>query len=68
MLLLEFDNLKLRPQLIYWSLKYQCVERLNVLGLSCRLRFECGMTFPTLVFDVGTLDWFKGAVNRWLLS
>ena len=39
---------ELRPQLIYWSLKYQGVERLNLLGLSCQLRFDCGMTFPTL--------------------
>ena len=33
---------------------------------TCRPRFECGMTFLTL-FDPGTLDGFKGAVNRWLL-
>ena len=48
LLLLEFDILELRPQLIHWSLKYQGVERHNLLGLSCRLRFDCGMTFPTL--------------------
>ena len=29
------------------GLKYR-VERPNLLNLSCRLRFECGMTFPTL--------------------
>ena len=57
---------KMRWQLIHWSLKYQGVERLNLLGFSCPLRFECGMTFPTL-FDSITLDEFKGAVNRWLL-
>ena len=48
LLLLEFDIPELRPQLIYWSLRYQGVERPNLLRLSCRLRFECGMTFPTL--------------------
>ena len=32
----------------HWSLKYQGIERPNLLGLSCRLRSECGMTFPTL--------------------
>ena len=65
-LLLEFDISELRPQLIHWSLKYQGVERPKLQGLSCRLWFECGMTFPT-VFDTGTEDGFKGAVNRWLL-
>ena len=39
---------ELRPQLIHWSLKYRDVQRPNLLCLSCRLRFECGMTFPTL--------------------
>ena len=48
LLLLEFDVPELRPQLTLWRLKYQGVERPNLLGLSCRLRFECGMTFPTL--------------------
>ena len=67
LLLLEFDILKLRPLLIHWSLKYQGVEPPNSQGVSCRPKFECGMTFPYIVFDTGTLDWFKGAVNRWLL-
>ena len=48
LLLLEFDISELRPPVIHWSLKYQGVERPNLQGLSCRLRFECGMTFPTL--------------------
>ena len=48
LLLKEFDILELRPQLFYWSLKYQRVERPNLLGRFCRLRFESGMTFPTL--------------------
>ena len=39
---------ELRPQHTHWSLEYQGIERPNLLGLSCRLRFECGMTFPTL--------------------
>ena len=39
---------ELRPQLINWSLQYQCVGRPNLQGLSCRLRFECGMTFHIL--------------------
>ena len=39
---------ELRPQLIHWSFKYQSVECPNLLGLSCRLGFKCGMTFPTL--------------------
>ena len=62
----EFDIPKLGPQLIHWSLKYQGVEHPNLLGVSCRPSFECGMTFLT-VFDTGTLDGFKGVVNRWLL-
>ena len=48
LLVLEFDIPELRPQLIHWSLKYQCVERPKLLGLSCRLRFDFGMTFVTL--------------------
>ena len=48
LLLLELDISELRPQLIYWSLKYQGVERPNLLGISCLLRFDCGMTFRTL--------------------
>ena len=36
LLLLEFDILYLRPQLIHWSLKYQGVERPNVHCLSCQ--------------------------------
>ena len=31
-----------------WVLKYQGVERLNLLGLSCLLRFECRRILPTL--------------------
>ena len=48
LLLLEFDIPELLPQLIHWKLKYQVVERPNLLGLFCRPRFQCGMTFPTL--------------------
>ena len=33
---------------MHWSLKYQGVERPNLIGLSCRLRFECRMTLLTL--------------------
>ena len=47
LLLLEFDIPELRPQNILCSLKYQGLERSNLQGLSCRLRFDCGMTFPT---------------------
>ena len=32
LLLLEFDILELRPQLIHWSLKYQGVVRTNLLS------------------------------------
>ena len=39
---------ELWSQLIHWSLKYQGVERPNLLDLSCRLRYECGMTFSKL--------------------
>ena len=39
---------ELRPRIIHWGLKYQGVERPNLLGLSCRLRFDCGMTFNKL--------------------
>ena len=64
----EFDILELRLQLIHWILKYQGVECPNLLGLFRRLMFGCGMTIPTYtVVDTGTLDGFKGAVNRWLL-
>ena len=48
LLLQEFNLSKLRPQLIHWSSRYLGVERHNLLGLSCRRRFECGITFPTL--------------------
>ena len=65
--LLEFDIPELRSQLFHWSLKYQGVERHNLQGVSCRQRFECGMTYST-VFDTGMLNGFKGAVNRWLLA
>ena len=50
LLLVEFDKLDLQPQLIHWSLKYQGVEPPNLKGLSCRPRFEYGITFPTLFF------------------
>ena len=46
LLLLEFNIPELRPQLIYWSLKVHGVERPNLLGISCLLRFKCDMTFP----------------------
>ena len=48
LILLEFDIPELRLQLIHWSLEYLGVERPNLQDLSCRLRFEHGMTFPTL--------------------
>ena len=48
LLLREFHILELRPLLIHWSLKYQSVERPNLLGLTSRLTFEYGMTFPSL--------------------
>ena len=43
--LLEFDILELHS---HWSLKFQGVECRNLQGVSCWLRFVCGMTFPTL--------------------
>ena len=46
--LLEFDIPELRPQLIHWSLKYQGVERPNLLGLPCRPKFDRGVTFHAL--------------------
>ena len=39
---------ELRPQLIHWNLKYHGIERPNLLGLSCLLRFDSRTTFPTL--------------------
>ena len=49
LLLLEFDMLELRPQPINnKSLKYQGLERPNLLVLFYQLRFGCRMTFPTL--------------------
>ena len=65
LLLLEYNIVELRPQLIHWSLMYQGVERPNLLCLSCW--FECGMIFPYSVFNTGTLDGFMGAVNCWFL-
>ena len=47
-LVLEFDILEQRPQLIHWTSKYQGVESPNLQGVSCQPRFECGLTFPTL--------------------
>ena len=41
-------SLKLRPQLIHWSLKYRAVKRPNLEGVSCWSRLVCGITFPTL--------------------
>ena len=54
-------------QLTHWSLKYHGVKRPNLHGVSCRPRLVCGMTFHTPLFDTGTLDGFKRAVNSWLL-
>ena len=48
LLLREFDIPEMLPQLIDFSLKYQGIERPNLIGLSCRLMFDCGRTFPTL--------------------
>ena len=48
LLLAEFDIPELRPQLIYWSLKYKGVERSNLQGVSCRPRFVCAMIFHIL--------------------
>ena len=48
LLLLKFNILTLRSQLIHWNLKYQGVERPNLAGLCFRLRFDCGMSFPTM--------------------
>ena len=48
LLLSKFDIPKLRLQLIYWSLKYRCVERPILQGVSCRPRLVCGITFPAL--------------------
>ena len=68
LLLPEFDIPELRLHLIYWSSKYQGVERANMEGVFCRPRFVFGMTFPIYtVFGSRTLDGYKGAVNRWLL-
>ena len=54
----KVQHFELRPQLIHWSLKYQGVERPNWQGFSCRHRFECGMTFPTLclIQDAGRVQ------------
>ena len=63
-LLLEFDIPAVRPQLIHWSLTYQGLERPNLLDLSYRLRFECGMTFPTLCNDLLTPEsWISSRVQ-----
>ena len=51
---------RVRHTRIHFSLKYQCVERPNLQGLSCWLMFECRMTFPTQWL---TPERFKRAVN-----
>ena len=66
LLLSEFDITERRPQLIHSSLKYQGVERPNLQGVCCRPRLVCGITYPTMCLT-GTLDGFKGGVNRLLL-
>ena len=45
---LRYRLTELRRQLIHWSLKNQGVEPPNLQGVSCRTRFECAMTFPTM--------------------
>ena len=45
---LPSDSTRVRHTRDNWSLKCQGVERPNLLDFSCRLRFDCGMTFPTL--------------------
>ena len=57
----EFDIPELRPQLSYWSSKYQGVERSNLQGISCRPRFVNDL--PYTVFGTVTLYGFNGAVN-----
>ena len=48
LLLLEFAIHELRPLLIHCSLKYQGVELPILQGVSCRPRFECLITSPSL--------------------
>ena len=67
LLLLEFDILELRLQLIHCSLRYLGVECLNFRGISYRPMFEGENDLPYIVFDTGMVDGFRGAVNRWLL-
>ena len=61
LLMPAFDALELLSQLIHWSLKGQDVERPNFHGDSCPPKFVYGMTFPTTVFDTGTLDGVLGS-------
>ena len=50
-----------------WSLKYQGVERPNLLGLSyVPAQVRMLNDLPYTVLDTGTLHGFNGAVNRWL--
>ena len=53
----KYNIPELQSQLTHWSLKYQGVQRPNLLSLRW-LRFDCG---------TGTLDGFKGTVSHWLL-
>ena len=64
--LLEFDILELRPQLIRWSLKYQ-VGKSQFARLFLPAQVRIWNDLPYAVFDTGTLEGFKAAVNRWLL-
>ena len=60
---------ELRPQLINWSLKYQGVERPNLLDISCQFRFECEMAFPALCLT--TEHWVGSRVQStigWCVS
>ena len=61
-------SVRVRLQLIHYSLHYRSVERPNLQGVSCRPRLVCGIhDLPYTVFDTGTLDGIMGAVNRLFL-
>ena len=62
LLLLEFGITELPPQLIHWNLKYQGVERPNLLEVFSPSQGS-NVAFKQLlctVFDTGTLDGSKG--------
>ena len=57
---------ELRLQLMHWSLKYQGVRTSQFARSFLPAQVRLWNDLHYTVFDTGTLDGLKGAVNRWL--